>query len=78
MKNDNRQTDKLWEAYQASFRKFAKQASALDLSEEGTLQMLALEEARAAYSQARDAVAMSLLDLRAGSEDQSCQACACV
>lgn len=53
----------LWEAYQTSFRQFAQQASFLNFEQEqDTVAMLALEEARAAYNRARDAVALSLLE----------------
>ena len=73
MRTDNRQNNQLWEAYQSSFRQFAKQASSLNpAQEQDELKLLALEEARAAYGRARDAVAVSLL------ESQGCVECACV
>ena len=77
MTNDNRQKSvELWETYQSSFRQFAKQASSVNFAQEPDMvEMLALEEARAAYSRARDAFALSLVETPEMPEEAQC---ACV
>ena len=52
---DFRQVD-LWQAYRSSFENFARQAAAPRKNEEN------LEQARAAYAQARNALAETLLE----------------